>query len=205
VVHEVQWNWQVMIVDEALWRAIVNCETTFDGRYFYAVITTGIFCRPSCRSRTPKPENVRIFRSADDAKAAGFRPCKRCCPDDRPLGPDAALVEDAKSIIEQRYHDPLTLHILAQELMMSPYHLHRVFKRLTGLTPAEFICQRRICAAEDALRTQPSRSITEIALAVGFRSASHFSTVFQKVTGHIPTDYRTLYMMKQEDTVEAPR
>jgi AraC family transcriptional regulator of adaptative response / methylphosphotriester-DNA alkyltransferase methyltransferase len=192
-----------MIVDEALWRAIVNCETTFDGRYFYAVITTGIFCRPSCRSRIPRPENVRIFRSVDEARAAGFRPCKRCLPDERPHGPDAALVEDAKSIIEQRYHEPLTLHMLARELTISPYHLHRVFKRLTGLTPAEFIFQRRICAAENALRTQSSQSITEIALAVGFRSASHFSTVFQKATGHSPKDYRTLHMLKQEDTQEA--
>ncbi|UOF90048.1 bifunctional transcriptional activator/DNA repair enzyme AdaA [Fodinisporobacter ferrooxydans] len=190
-------------MDKALWRAIINCDTTFDGEYYYAVKTTGIFCRPSCRSRTPRPENVLIFNSVNEAKAAGFRPCKRCRPDESPLGPDATLVEHAKSIIELRYHEPLTLNTLAQNLKISPYHLHRVFKRLTGFTLAECIFQRRIHAAEEALRTEPFRTVTEIALAVGFRSLSHFSTVFRKTLMQSPSDYRTLHMTGQEPAKEA--
>ncbi len=180
-------------MDEALWEAIVNCEPTFDGRYFYGVMTTSIFCRPSCRSRTPLRENVRIFRSAHDAGAAGYRPCKRCRPDACRLGPDEELVQAAKEIMEQRYQDSLTLDTLAQELAISPYHLHRVFKRLTGTTPAGYILDRRLRVAQEALCSEPSRTVTDIAMEAGFRSTSHFSTVFQKETGFSPSNYRKLY------------
>jgi AraC family transcriptional regulator of adaptative response / methylphosphotriester-DNA alkyltransferase methyltransferase len=177
-------------VDKAIWKAIVNCETTFDGKYYYAVISTGIFCRPSCRSRIPRRENVRIFCSVNEAKLAGFRPCKRCRPDEHPLGPDSELVNRAKNIIHDRFHEQLTLTYLAKKLFVSPYHLHHVFKRLTNVTPAEYILQTRLNKAMAALKEERSRSITEIALGVGFSSLSHFSTVFQRMTGQSPSQYR---------------
>jgi AraC family transcriptional regulator of adaptative response / methylphosphotriester-DNA alkyltransferase methyltransferase len=183
-------------MDAALWNAIVNCETTFDGQYFYGVLTTGIFCRPSCKSRTPRRENVRIFRSVEEAQAAGFRPCKRCCPERGTHGPDAELVDATKALIAKHYAEPLTLQTLAGELVVSPFHLHRLFKRLTGTTPAEFILRTRIQAAAHALKAEPTRTITDIALGVGFRSASHFSSVFRKVTGYTPTDYRKMHQLQ---------
>ncbi|WAH37903.1 bifunctional transcriptional activator/DNA repair enzyme AdaA [Alicyclobacillus dauci] len=179
-------------MDEVLWEAIVHCKPTFDGQYFYGVITTHIFCRPSCRSRTPLPENTRIFRGVNEAKAAGFRPCKRCRPDEYGLGPDEELVQSAKDIMEQRYQDPLTLDKIAGELAISPYHLHRVFKRLTGTTPADYLFNKRLRAAKQALRTELYRTVTDIAIGVGFRSPSHFSTMFQRKTGYSPSDYRKL-------------
>lgn len=178
-------------MDDALWKAIVNCEATFDGRFFYGLISTRIFCRPSCRSRTPLRENVRIFESVEDARGAGFRPCKRCRPD--ALGPDEELVQSAIEVLKQRYRDKLPLDVLARELTISPYHLHRVFKRLTGTTPAHYLLERRLQVAEEALRSESFRSITDIALEAGFRSMSHFSTTFQKKTGHSPSDYRKLH------------
>ncbi|MCL6516648.1 Ada metal-binding domain-containing protein [Alicyclobacillus sp.] len=66
---------------EDLWHAIVNCDVAYDGRFYYGVVSTGVFCRPSCRSKTPKREHVRIFLTTGEARAAGFRPCKRCKPD----------------------------------------------------------------------------------------------------------------------------
>ncbi|WP_274433641.1 bifunctional transcriptional activator/DNA repair enzyme AdaA [Alicyclobacillus sp. ALC3] len=177
-------------MNETLWHAIVNCETTFDGEFFYGVITTGIFCRPSCHSRTPIPENVRIFSSVDEALTAGFRPCKRCRPAEHRLAPHEELVQAAKQVIHQRYQEPLTLDILASELTISPYHLHRVFKRSTGITLADYVVHKRIEAAKEMICTNPQHTITDIALAVGFRSAAHFSTVFQRKTGHTPTEYR---------------
>ncbi|MCL6633215.1 MAG: bifunctional transcriptional activator/DNA repair enzyme AdaA [Alicyclobacillus herbarius] len=191
-----------MTVDDALWEAIVNCEPTFDGQFFYAVISTGIFCRPSCRSRTPLRENVRIFRSVEDARAAGFRPCKRCRPD--ALGPDEELVQSAIEIMEQRYQDPLTLDTLARELAISPYHLHRIFKRLTGTTPADYVLDKRLRVAKEALRNERYRTVTDIAMGVGFRSTSHFSTVFRKETGYSPSDYREFHLRK-ESVEEATR
>lgn len=184
-------------MDEALWQTIMNCETKFDGKYLYGVNSTGIFCRPSCRSRTPLRENVRIFHSVEEARAAGFRPCKRCRPDECSLGPDEELVESAKEIMEQRYHELLTLDALARELAISPYHLHRIFKRLTGTTPANYVLVKRIQAAKQALRTDPCRTVTDIALGIGFRSTSYFSTVFQRETGSTPTDYREWHLERQ--------
>jgi len=183
-----------MKMNEALWKAIVNCETTFDGKYYYGVITTGIFCRPSCRSRTPNIRNVRIFRSVDEAIFSGFRPCKRCLPDQGPLGPDAELVEDVKKMIHTRYYEKLTLAQLSGEVTISPYHLHRIFKRYTGMTPAEYLLQFRIKAAKQALKDHQHNTITEIALAIGFNSLSHFSSVFQKMTGQTPSEFRKSHL-----------
>ena len=180
-------------MDERLWRAILNCETTFDGQYVYGVVTTGIFCRPSCRSRAPKPDNVRIFRSGGEARDAGFRACKRCRPDGRPCGPDEALVQGAMTILDERYADPLTLDALAMELAVSPGHLHRVFKRVTGVTPADHLRTRRIQAAKEALRSGLRPTATDIALAVGFRSLSYFSTVFKQATGCSPSAYQAVH------------
>lgn len=181
-------------MDEQLWDAIVNCKATFDGRYYYGVITTGIYCRPSCRSRTPSRENVLVFGSISEAAAHGFRPCKRCCPDDDSQGPDAALIELAKKIIEQRYQDALTLKVLARELAISPYHLHRTFKRLTGTTPAGYVLAIRLQAAKAALRSEATKSVTDAARTAGFRSATHFSTMFRQKTGYSPSRYRAAHI-----------
>lgn len=178
----------MMTMDDSIWQAIVNCDTTFDGEVVYGVSSTRIFCRPSCKSKTPLRENVRIFRNGEDAQAAGFRPCKRCRPDD--LVPNEELIQRAKTILEVRYQSSLTLDTLARELAISPYHLHRVFKRMTGTTPAGYLLARRLRAAREALCSESYSTITDIAMSVGFRSASHFSTVFHKETGCSPTEYR---------------
>lgn len=177
-------------MNDELWKAIVNCETAFDGQYLYGVVTTKIFCRPSCRSRTPLREHVRIFQSIDEAKDTGFRPCKRCHPDKDTLGPDEELIQVAKNLIERHYQEPLTLGTLSLELAISPYHLHRLFKLLTGITPADYVRNKRIAAAKDLLKTRPSCTITDIALTVGFRRLSHFSSTFQQMTGYSPSQYR---------------
>lgn len=120
------------------------------------------------------------------------------------LDPDAALVQAAKAIIERRYRDTLTLEALAKDLAVSPYHLHRTFKRLMGTTPADYLFGKRIQAAKEALRNEPSRSVTYIALEVGFQSLSHFSTVFRKTTGSSPSQYRFLHLNK-EGRKKAPK
>jgi AraC family transcriptional regulator, regulatory protein of adaptative response / methylphosphotriester-DNA alkyltransferase methyltransferase len=179
-----------MNMNESIWQSIVNCEPTYDGQYYYAVLTTGIFCRPSCRSRTPKRDNVRIFSSIEEAVQAGFRPCKRCRPDERPYGPDVELVMQMKDLIQRRCHERLTLSAVAKQLSISPYHLHRVFKRVTGLTPAQYICRTRITRAMELLKHEHNKSVTDIAIGLGFRSISHFSTVFRQATGQTPSEYR---------------
>lgn len=172
---------------EEQWRAIVECDAAFDGQFYYAVATTGIYCRPSCKSRTPKPEHVRIFLRREDA-AEHYRPCKRCRPD-AARWPDEELAERVRTVIGERYAEALTLQRIAEELHVSPYHLHHVFKRVTGQTPAVALLTVRLDKAK-ALLTRTDASVTEVAGAVGYGNAGHFATVFVKHVGRSPREYR---------------
>ncbi|HEU4963312.1 MAG TPA: bifunctional transcriptional activator/DNA repair enzyme AdaA [Bacilli bacterium] len=176
------------MMQKELWEAIVTCDPAFDGQFYYGVLTTGIFCRPSCKSRTPKPANVQVFLSAEEAVAADFRACKRCKPEQLKR-PEEELALQVKQVVEARYTEPLSLEAIATELHLSPYHLHKVFKRVTGTTPAEYVKRIRLAKAREMLR-ETEHSITEIALAVGFANMAHFSTVFQKEWGLSPTAFR---------------
>ncbi|MFC6229061.1 bifunctional transcriptional activator/DNA repair enzyme AdaA [Paenibacillus allorhizosphaerae] len=175
------------MTDEA-WRAIVGNDASFDGIFYYAVKTTGIFCRPSCKSRVPNKANVRVFQYALQALEAQFRPCKRCRPDGLRL-PDEEWVMQIEQWVEEHYSETLTLGKVADLFHGSPYHLHRTFKRIKGITLAEHIQQTRIARAMMEL-TATNRSVMDIAVAVGIPNAAHFATVFQKKTGLTPTQYR---------------
>lgn len=175
---------------QSVYETILRRDTKYDGRYYVGIATTGIYCRPSCRSRTPKPENVRIYASIEEAAQAGFRPCKRCRPDHPDAhGPDAQIAEAVGAIIRERYTEHITLNGIAAELKISPYHLQRVYKRMTGISPSRQLLLTRIEAAKRQLARQ-ERTIAEIASAVGFRSASHFSVTFLKTAGCSPNEYR---------------
>lgn len=173
---------------ETEWQAIIHNDASQDGRFFYAVASTGIFCRPSCKSKPPKRENVRIFASAEQAKAARFRPCKRCKPDGQPL-PDREWVEQVAEYIDRHYEEKLTLELLADMCHGSPYHLQRTFKRVMQMTPVEYIQRRRIEAAKRAL-LHTRRTVADIALEVGIGSPAYFITLFKKTTGVTPNEYR---------------
>jgi AraC family transcriptional regulator of adaptative response / methylphosphotriester-DNA alkyltransferase methyltransferase len=173
---------------EEMWQAILQNDSTYDGKFYYGVTTTGIFCRPSCKSKHPSKQNVKIFANANQALSANFRPCKRCKPDGLRL-PDEEWVRHMEKVIEAHFHEPLTLAALAKLLHASPYHMHRMFKRIRGETPAEYIKRKRMETAR-ALLAETRQPVTEIALQSGYANAAHFSTVFQKQTGLSPTDYR---------------
>ncbi|MCM3702142.1 bifunctional transcriptional activator/DNA repair enzyme AdaA [Paenibacillus macerans] len=177
------------IVNEERWQAIIHNDAAYDGRFFYAVSSTGIFCRPSCKSKPPKRENVRTFADAEQAKAAGFRPCKRCKPDGRPL-PDAEWVDQIADYIDAHYQEKLTLETLADMCHGSPFHLQRTFKRVKRMTPGEYIQQCRINQAKMAL-IHSRRTVTDIALDVGIGSPAYFITLFKKTTGLTPAEYRS--------------
>lgn len=175
---------------QAVYETILSRDTRHDGIYYVAIKTTGIYCRPSCRSRTPRPENVRVYTSVEEASAAGYRPCKRCRPDNPdPHGPDMQMAQAVIELIQKRYGENLTLSELAAELKVSPYHLQRVFKRTTGHTPAKQLLQTRMSEAKRLL-TATELPIAELAAQVGFRTASHFTAVFKKEAGCTPHEYR---------------
>ncbi|MBS0393574.1 MAG: methylphosphotriester-DNA--protein-cysteine methyltransferase family protein, partial [Proteobacteria bacterium] len=123
-----------MPLDPTRWRAIARRDARQDGAFCYGVTTTGIYCRPSCPSRRPRREHVRVFGSPAAAAAAGFRPCKRCRPDDG-RDPTAARLEAVARHLEAHADEPLPLARLAQRARLSPAHFQRRFKARFGVSP----------------------------------------------------------------------
>ncbi len=177
------------------WQAITHNDVKFDEIFIYAVESTGIFCRPSCKSRNPKKENVHIFNNANEAIAEGFRPCKRCKPGGLRL-PDEEFAMQIGEYIDEHYCEPLTLKILADMCHGSPYHLQRTYKKITGLTPVEYIQKVRISKAMYELITT-NKSVAEIGLSVGLPNPSYFITLFKLKIGQTPKQYRKRAMEVQ--------
>lgn len=180
---------------EEQWQAIIDNDARFDEIFIYAVKSTGICCRPSCKSRNPKKENVRIFDDVDAAIADGFRPCKRCKPGGLHL-PDEEWAIQIGEYIDAHYWELLTLEILSDMCHGSPYHLQRTFKRIRGLSPVEYIQKVRISKAIYEL-TMTDKSIAEIGLSVGLPNPSYFITLFKMKTGQTPKQYRKRVMEVQ--------
>ncbi|MEI7024732.1 bifunctional transcriptional activator/DNA repair enzyme AdaA [Paenibacillus sp. y28] len=175
-------------VTERQWQAIVANDAAYDGMFFYAVKTTGIFCRPSCKSKTPNKENVWIFPTPKHALSAHFRPCKRCKPTGERL-PDTEWVAQMTQYIDQNYKEALTLGLLADMCHGSPYHLHRTFKRVKGITPMAYIQQVRMGRAKELLAGSDD-PMTDIVADVGLPNLPYFITLFKKMTGYTPAEYR---------------
>ncbi len=179
----------VFASDEERWQAVVERNPQAEGRFFYSVRTTGVFCRPTCGSRRPLRENVAFHVSAADARAGGFRPCRRCWPEEKPLSAEwAETVARACRTIESSAELPST-GALAAAAAMSTSHFQRVFKRVTGLTPKAYSQSVR----SDRLRTQlqGDRSITDSLYDSGFGSNSRFYSGAGEMLGMTPTTYRS--------------
>ncbi|WP_341859372.1 methylated-DNA--[protein]-cysteine S-methyltransferase [Qipengyuania sp. GPGPB31] len=158
-----------MIDDDTAWAAVERRDRTFDGRFVTGVLTTGIYCRPSCAARHPRRSNVRFFADGTAARAAGLRACRRCLPDD--VGRDEAAVLAAIDEIRQAEDAP-SLAALAQLTGYSPAHFQRVFKRAIGLSPAAYARALREERARDAL--SGGDSVTGAIYEAGYGSASRF-------------------------------
>lgn len=183
-----------LLLDEELfnkvYESIVKKESTYDGIYYTGVKTTRIVCRPSCRAKTPKRENITLYPSVQAAIRDGFRPCKRCKPEfPGALGPDALLAAQTDAIIAACYGERISLREIAQKLAISPYHLQRTYKRVTGRSPMEQLHKTQLTAALRLLEEE-KLPIHEVAGKVGFRGASHFAVWFREQTGRSPSAYR---------------
>ena len=174
--------------DDIRWRAVVAKDKRADGQFFYSVRTTGIFCRPSCPSRPARRENVAFHLTCDAAEAAGFRPCKRCRPREASQSErDAALIARACNLIETSEAPP-RLAELAAAAGLSPFHFHRVFKAITGLTPKGYADANRADRVRKAL--PESKTITGAIYDAGFNSNGRFYASSTQVLGMTPRRYR---------------
>ncbi|MDR1388236.1 MAG: methylated-DNA--[protein]-cysteine S-methyltransferase [Propionibacteriaceae bacterium] len=174
--------------DDTRWQAVVDCRPEFDGAFYYVVTTVGVCCRPSCRSRRPRRENVIYFDSLADAQRAGYRPCRRCRPDQPAVDPAAQLVAWAKQQIESRQAESHPLAGVAAAAGVSPGHLARLFQERVGCSPVEHLNRVRAHRAGRLLdRGQP---IAEVASAVGFDALGGFYRMFKQQTGHTPQAHR---------------
>lgn len=170
------------------WAAVTAKDREADGAFVYSVRTTGVYCRPNCAARPARRENVAFHDSIEAAQAAGFRPCKRCKPDQATLAErNAQAVAKACRTIEHAEDIP-SLDDLALEADMSPFHFHRVFKAVTGLTPAAYGRARRAEKVRQAL--PESRTVTEAIYDAGFNSGGRFYESSEKVLGMTPRRFR---------------
>ena len=170
------------------WQSIVARQEIADGKFFYSVKTTGVYCRPSCAARLPRPENVRFHLNTADAEKAGFRACRRC----KPTGPtqaaiNAARIEKVCRLIEGSEDAP-SLKRLAKCAGLSVFHLHRLFKTMTGLTPSGYWAGRRSKRVRATLGKNDS--ITSAIYDAGFNSSSRFYESSNGVLGMTPTNFR---------------
>ncbi|MEN3975070.1 bifunctional DNA-binding transcriptional regulator/O6-methylguanine-DNA methyltransferase Ada [Emcibacter sp. SYSU 3D8] len=169
--------------DTSRWQAVLDRDPA--GGFVYAVVTTGIYCRPDCPSRRAKRENVRFFDTGEDAQSAGFRACLRCRPGQADR--NAALVERACRMIEDAEEAP-DLRALAEAAGLSTFHFHRLFKARTGVTPREYaraLRDRRVRAALGEAST-----VTEALYDAGFGSSGRFYAGANASLGMTPTRFK---------------
>ena len=175
-------------VADPRWAAVLAREQSADGRFVYSVATTGVYCRPSCAARRARPEHVAFHATTADAERAGFRPCLRCRPDRPPrVEQHAATVARLCRLIESADEAP-GLDALAQEAGLSVYHLHRVFKAATGLTPKAYAAAHRARRVRAELGR--SDTVTEAIYGAGYNSNGRFYAQSNELLGMTPSRYR---------------
>ncbi|MGZ8345237.1 MAG: bifunctional DNA-binding transcriptional regulator/O6-methylguanine-DNA methyltransferase Ada [Allosphingosinicella sp.] len=170
---------------DSAWAAVLRRDRSMDGRFVTGVLTTGIYCRPSCAARHPKRGNVSFFADGVEAAAAGLRACLRCRPDD--VSRDLAAIEAALALIETSEAPP-SLEALAARAGYSPFHFHRLFKRATGVTPAAYVRGKRARTMTETLAADGR--VTDAIYDAGYSGPGRFYADAKDRLGMTPTRWR---------------
>jgi len=181
------------MTDAQMYARLLASDADYDGRFFTGVLTTGIYCLPSCKARKPKPGNVRFFPTAEAARAHGLRPCRKCHPDDFARGAYPVL-ESIETLVGEIRENPAAFADARAIVRRSGFGTTRcfeLFRRHTHATPAEVLMRARIATAQRALLTSDT-SVAEIGFAAGFETLSAFHDNFRRLTGMTPAGYRSL-------------
>ena len=176
------------LVPDTQWQAVLDRDAVADGRFVYAVRTTGVYCRPSCPSRRARRQNVSFYASPEAAEAAGFRPCLRCHPRGvSPTQANAALIAAACRMIAEA-EMPLPTQALARRIGLSTFHFHRQFKAATGMTPRAYAQAHRAGRLRAGL--PDSASVTHAIYDAGFNASSRFYAASDAILGMTPGAFR---------------
>lgn len=178
-------------------QARLSRDARFDGKFFTAVLTTGIFCRPVCPARAPKPENVQYYLNAMQAQAAGFRPCMRCLPE---LAPQTSAPIEIKKLCKA-LESGLNLSTLSQQFNLSERQIRRLFVKYYGLSPIKYLANQRVLLARRLLKTT-QLTITDIAFASGFSSVRRFNEAIKNSYNCCPSDLRKNYKPTKQNFIE---
>lgn len=182
------------MTEQERWEAVKNSDSNYDGLFFYAVKTTGIFCRPSCKSKIPKKENIIFFETADQARSAGFRPCKRCRSDLLEYDPMHEIAKELKEKLDEAVKRNKNINVTDMGLTLR--RLTDIFKQEYGITPKEYTDELRIQTIKDMLLHTDKKKI-DIAFETGFTSLTTFNRFFKKKTGITPTQYQKSVNVKR--------
>lgn len=174
------------LTPDAQWASVVARDPGADGAFVYAVTTTGVYCRPSCSARLPKRGNVRFFATGLDARAAGFRACKRCRPDAPVADANITRITKACRMIEESEEEP-DLQSLARAAGLSPHHFHRVFKSVTGVTPKAYATAERQKRMRGHLFE--ATSVTSAIVDAGYNSSGRFYEASTDMLGMTPRTF----------------
>ena len=170
------------------WKAVTERDRSSDGSFFYGVMTTGVYCRPSCASRQPWRKNVRFYATPAEAQADGLRPCKRCRPLESSGDPMARKIAALCRYIEAHADEELSLKRLSDQAHTSLFHLQRSFKAVVGVTPKQYVEACRLRALKKGLRT--GSSVTRAIFDAGFGSTSRVYGRMATRLGMTPRQYR---------------
>jgi AraC family transcriptional regulator of adaptative response/methylated-DNA-[protein]-cysteine methyltransferase len=176
------------LIEDSRWQAVLARDGASDGKFVFAVSSTGVYCRPSCPSKRPKRENVMFFRRTRDAEAAGFRECLRCRPKAIAGNPRQELIKSVCRYIEQHLDEPVTLARLGAEFRQSPFHLQRTFKAVLGITPKEYADSCRMRGFRQKLKA--GHSVTRAMHDAGYSSTSRLYSRTSSELGMEPAKYR---------------
>src|SRR5688572_13750125 len=175
--------------EESYWQAVQTRDAGADGMFFYAVRSTGIYCRPTCPSRRPRRDQVLFFQQPDAAEQAGFRPCLRCSPRKANAHePQVELIQRACDYIAERADDAPTLEEIGQAVGLSPYHLQRTFKRIMGITPRQYAETCRVDRLKNRLKE--GDDVTTALYEAGYGSSSRLYEQAPTRLGMTPATYR---------------
>lgn len=179
------------LTDDEMYARALAGDASYNGRFFIGVLTTGIYCLPSCHARKPFRRNVRFFPDVESARASGLRACKKCYPDDFARGMDPVM-DEVDALAGEVRDNPASFPDVAALVKRSGYgatRLYQLFGLRFNLTPAEFLIETKLGYAQRLL-AETDAPITDVAFSAGFASLTAFHQNFKRITGHTPAAYR---------------